>query len=1165
MAVRLLSNQNVNGDIDVNHSQNAITYVAVTNTDTGVAANSRVQVVGESSQLDLIATSAGYTGVTGWADAGIITTDSGASGGLKLNSQAGGIQLQIGTTSHFYLATTGNVGINDAGAAATSLSVKDTQDTAFTSGISVIRSANSDVGYINMVGGAFNLNSTKNTKLRVSDVTKLEVKSNGINVIGKTETDTLLSTGAAQFDTTAQIGSDTTATPELLTVQAYSHNEAFSGKSSATNYIWFLRNENDSGRFQLFNSSGAETIEFTGADGAATFAGDVALTGGSLSITGDGSNAATLTESGAGILTIAAVDDLILDSGSDISLDAGGNDIRLKVNGIEYAKFKDDSDDLAMFSSIQDKDILFKGNDGGSTITALTLDMSNGGSATFRDDIDLGGKLTQTGTGENRFYGNVEFDKNVWQDISTNGGYIMRPNGADYVTTTGAVTGAIEIRIPTGGTGKDDMIKFVVDIYDYATQESITVFIGGYIYQAIGGTTWTNVSAQIIATDSSKNYKVRFGDNGSVHCVWIGETDSTWSYPQILVRDFYGGFATTVEDYLATWDITYVTSFTTVSNTLTNNFPMSHGGTDDAFWSASGANIYNDNSGNVGIGITSPTSRIDVREDANNVYTGYFYNSSTAANAHGINVQTATTNAGAYAFRVNSASNANALVVMGNARVGIGTSTPDMPLDVAGNIRSRVASNVAGGFYIGEGHTAEAFGLLSQGANGYFKIRDEYHSADRFYIENDGNVGIGTTSPQDKLEIKAGYLRMYDASSNVNAGYPIRWTSDNGGTNVTFAEISGLTTSAGNRTGALYFSTSNAGAPTEKMRITSAGNVGIGTTSPTSKLDISDAVDRVMNSSGEGQFEITGNGYTFGIAMGATTTALYHNSGLRNLSFGTNETERLTITGAGNVGIGTTSPNKALTVYGSNDNGIWIDSQGGQYTSLAFGHNGTEKANIAWDNTNGYTNISTYGSGHLAMSTGGSINAFLNSSGNFGIGTTAPTSISVNTNSLTVGSSRNDLSGAIVYQSNGTIKAQSYWDSTGWLTYVNSGTARWYTNATLNMELNTSGTLTVKADLVAYGSPSDKRLKENIKPIESALDKVEKLQGVTFDWKESDSILNIKEDIGFIAQDVQKVIPELVRENKDGMLSMRHQGIAPILLEAIKELKAEIEELKKNK
>ena len=108
----------------------------------------------------------------------------------------------------------------------------------------------------------------------------------------------------------------------------------------------------------------------------------------------------------------------------------------------------------------------------------------------------------------------------------------------------------------------------------------------------------------------------------------------------------------------------------------------------------------------------------------------------------------------------------------------------------------------------------------------------------------------------------------------------------------------------------------------------------------------------------------------------------------------------------------------------------------------------------------------------------------------------------------------------------------------------------------------TAGTFTASGDIVAYGSPSDVRLKENIKPIESALDKAIKLQGVTFDWKESESILDIKEDIGFIAQDVQKVLPELVRENEDGMLSMRHQGIAPILLEAIKELKAEIDLLK---
>jgi hypothetical protein len=120
----------------------------------------------------------------------------------------------------------------------------------------------------------------------------------------------------------------------------------------------------------------------------------------------------------------------------------------------------------------------------------------------------------------------------------------------------------------------------------------------------------------------------------------------------------------------------------------------------------------------------------------------------------------------------------------------------------------------------------------------------------------------------------------------------------------------------------------------------------------------------------------------------------------------------------------------------------------------------------------------------------------------------------------------------------------------------------WYASGTPRFEVDAVGKVTAANDVIAYGSPSDIRLKENIKPIESALEKAMKLQGVTFDWKESDSILKLKEDVGFIAQDVQKVIPELVRENENGMLSMRHQGIPPILLEAIKELKLEIDSLK---
>jgi len=169
-----------------------------------------------------------------------------------------------------------------------------------------------------------------------------------------------------------------------------------------------------------------------------------------------------------------------------------------------------------------------------------------------------------------------------------------------------------------------------------------------------------------------------------------------------------------------------------------------------------------------------------------------------------------------------------------------------------------------------------------------------------------------------------------------------------------------------------------------------------------------------------------------------------------------------------------------------------------------------------------------------------------------------------NTTSFTVGSSG---TGSVYIGNTATSKfARFHTNNTDTYYDMNCGDVLWRQSSNTRFKFDmTSAVFTCAGDIVAFGTPSDKRLKENIKPIESALEKAIKLQGVTFDWKKSDSELNIKEDIGFIAQDVQKVVPELVRENENGMLSMRHQGIAPILLEAIKELKNEIEELKKHK
>ena len=86
--------------------------------------------------------------------------------------------------------------------------------------------------------------------------------------------------------------------------------------------------------------------------------------------------------------------DLTLDVAGDIILDADGAQIRLSDAGTQFGLFGNEASDFAIQSSVQDKDILFQGNDGGSGITALTLDMSDAGTATFNAGATFGGNIT---------------------------------------------------------------------------------------------------------------------------------------------------------------------------------------------------------------------------------------------------------------------------------------------------------------------------------------------------------------------------------------------------------------------------------------------------------------------------------------------------------------------------------------------------------------------------------------------------------------------------------------------------------------------------------------------------------------------------------------------------------------------------------------------------
>ena len=108
----------------------------------------------------------------------------------------------------------------------------------------------------------------------------------------------------------------------------------------------------------------------------------------------------------------------------------------------------------------------------------------------------------------------------------------------------------------------------------------------------------------------------------------------------------------------------------------------------------------------------------------------------------------------------------------------------------------------------------------------------------------------------------------------------------------------------------------------------------------------------------------------------------------------------------------------------------------------------------------------------------------------------------------------------------------------------------------------TTGRIDASNDIVAYSS-SDLRLKENIKPIENALDKVKSLTGVEFDWKAEHKEAHGYEghDTGVIAQEVQEVMPTAVRTNDTGYLAVRYEKLIGLLIEANKELANRVEYL----
>ena len=130
-------------------------------------------------------------------------------------------------------------------------------------------------------------------------------------------------------------------------------------------------------------------------------------------------------------------------------------------------------------------------------------------------------------------------------------------------------------------------------------------------------------------------------------------------------------------------------------------------------------------------------------------------------------------------------------------------------------------------------------------------------------------------------------------------------------------------------------------------------------------------------------------------------------------------------------------------------------------------------------------------------------------------------------------------------------------DSTDYMEFTDNTQVDLFINNVNKFRFEADGDFHADGDVIAYSTttPSDERLKENVKVIDNALDKLDQLRGVTFDWIDRDD----KRSGGIIAQELEKVMPELVKEvdslkSEDGFKAVDYNGLIGLLIEAVKEL-----------
>jgi len=211
-------------------------------------------------------------------------------------------------------------------------------------------------------------------------------------------------------------------------------------------------NDNFNEIYTAFGDGSTLTSGFVSATGTVTLTnktvdlGDNTLTGSlaefNTALQGDSfvslTGSETLTNKTLTTPTIAEVDatgDFTIDAVGDIKLDAGGGEVEIFDDGTSIGKFANSSSNFQLSSMVQDKDFIIRGNDGGSFITALTLDMSEAGAATFSGAVTVTGNLTVNGTTTTVNSTNTTLDDNL---LELNSGATSNANDTGIIMERGS-------------------------------------------------------------------------------------------------------------------------------------------------------------------------------------------------------------------------------------------------------------------------------------------------------------------------------------------------------------------------------------------------------------------------------------------------------------------------------------------------------------------------------------------------------------------------------------------------------------------------------------------------------------------------------------------------------------------------------------------------------